>query len=283
LAIQEDETATVLYMLGEYYRLSNDRLYIESMFDSFIAPCAAFVSNFVDSVTSLPHASYDLWEQKFLTTTYTVCTVIAGLETAADLADMLGRSQAEAVHWRRVAEMVHSHLEVLYHPDGYFRKGFLLEPNENNLGYDDTLDISSLYGPFMFARLPLNDHRMVSMLERVEKLLFNTSPIGGVIRDEHDDYFLAKTQYKGNPWVVCTLWLAQYYHTVGRSDEARKLVDWTLARAYPSGVLSEQYDPETGFAVGVAPLVWSHAELINTILDIAGEPEPSASKPEITS
>jgi GH15 family glucan-1,4-alpha-glucosidase len=41
-----------------------------------------------------------------------------------------------------------------------------------------------------------------------------------------------------------------------------------MARAQQSGALSEQFDPETGFAIGVTPLVWSHAEMINTLLDL---------------
>ena len=267
LAIQEDETATVLFMLGEYYRLSNDRTYIESIFDSFIAPCANFMSNYTDGETGLPHASYDLWEQSFLTSTYTVSTVIAGLEAASDLADMLERSQADVVHWRHVAAKFRANLEALYHPNGYFRKGFILE-TEYNMIFDDKLDISSLYGPFMFARIPLDDQRMMNTLKRVEQMLLNSSPVGGVIRDEHDGYFLTKTQYRGNPWIVCTLWLAQYYYAVGRKEDADKLVDWALARAHPSGALSEQFDPESGYAIGVTPLVWSHAEMINTLLDV---------------
>jgi GH15 family glucan-1,4-alpha-glucosidase len=120
----------------------------------------------------------------------------------------------------------------------------------------------------MFAKLPLDDPRMKSTLTQVEKRLYNTSPVGGVIRDEHDAYFLSKTQYKGNPWIVCTLWLAQYYISLGNREEAQSLLTWSLARAQHSGALSEQFDPETGFALGVTPLVWSHAELINTLLDL---------------
>lgn len=268
LAIQEDETAIVIYMIGEYYRVSQDRQYIENIFDSFIAPCANFMSNYVDAATGLPHASYDLWEQKFGTNTYTVCTVIAGLEAAAKMADALDRSQADAVQWRHAAARMRSGLDVLYHPDGYFRRAFMLQP-DGSMEFDDTLDISSLYGPYMFAKLPLTDPRMVGTLRQVERRLFNTSPIGGVIRDEHDGYFLAKQQYNGNPWIVCSLWLAQCYNDVGQNDKAKELIDWAFARAYPSGALSEQFDPETGFALSVTPLVWSHAELISTLLDIA--------------
>lgn len=269
LAIQEDETASVIFMIGEYYRVSRDLAYVENIFDSFINPCADFMSNFVDSATGLPHASYDLWEQKFLTSTYTVCTVIAALETAAALADTLERAQADVVHWRQAATRMREKLDLLYHPDGYFRKGFLLQ-SDSSLAYDDTLDISSLYGPYMFAKLPLDDPKVKSTLKAVEERLLNTSPIGGVIRYPGDGYFLSKQQYPGNPWIVCSLWLAQIYNSMQEAEKARALVDWALARAHTSGALSEQFDPETGMAVGVTPLVWSHAEMINTLLDVAG-------------
>jgi GH15 family glucan-1,4-alpha-glucosidase len=159
-------------------------------------------------------------------------------------------------------------LDALYHPDGYFRKGFLLQEN-GDLTYDDTLDISNFYGVYMFAQLPLDDPRLISTREQVEKRLLAQSPIGGVIRDEHDGYFLAKRQYKGNPWIVCTMWLTQYYFAASQEDKANELVQWALARRMHSGALSEQFDPETGYAISVTPLVWSHAELTNTLLDIA--------------
>lgn len=266
LAIQEDETAIVIYMIGEYYRATGDTSFVQDYYDSFIHPCVEFMSGFVDDATGLPHASYDLWEQKFLTTTYTVCTVIAGLETAAELAITLERQQ-DAAHWQEAAAKLREGLSALYHPDGYFRKGFLLQ--EGNLSYDDTLDISNFYGAFMFAQLPMNDEKLSSTLKHVESRLLNTSPIGGVIRDEHDGYFLSKRQYRGNPWVVCTMWLAQYYHAAKQTDKAEELIQWALDRQLQSGVLSEQFDPETGYAIGVAPLVWSHAEIINTILDVS--------------
>lgn len=267
LAIQEDETAIVIFMLGEYYRSSQDKTFIESFYDTFIEPCSTFISTYVDEATGLPHASYDLWEQKFLTSTYTVCTVIAALETASDLATLCNHPD-DASRWKRAAESMRVRLQALYHPSGYFRKGFLLQEN-GDLTYDDTLDVSSLYGPYMFAQLPLDDEQMRNTFEAVKQRLYNTSPLGGVIRYPGDDYFLEKTQYKGNPWIVCTLWLAQYFNASGQKDEADKLLKWGLDRALPSGSLSEQFDPETGSTLGVVPLVWSHAEFINTALDLA--------------
>lgn len=267
LAIQEDETAGALFMIGEFYDASQDKTFIENIYHSFIVPCANFMTNFIDEQTGLPHASYDLWEEKFLTSTYTVCTVIAGLETASKLATIVD-STADSIRWKRAAEGIRSNLDKLYHADGYFVKGFLLQ-DDGQLEYDNTLDISSLYGPYMFAGLPFNDERLLSTAEHVEKRLLNTSPIGGVLRYEGDNYFLSKKQYKGNPWVVCTLWLAQYFVGVGSIDKAQPLLKWALDRELPSGVLSEQFDPETGEPLGVTPLVWSHAELVNTLLDLS--------------
>lgn len=270
LAIQEDETAGAVFMIGEFYDASHDKTFVENIYHSFVAPCANFMANFIDKETGLPHASYDLWEEKFLTSTYTVCTVIAGLETASKLATVVDAT-ADSIRWKRAAEGIRSNLDKLYSKDGYFVKGFLLL-EDGQLKYDNTLDISSLYGPYMFAGLPFNDERLVNTAKSVEARLLNAAPIGGVLRYENDNYFLSKKKYKGNPWIVCTLWLAQYYASVGATDKAKALLQWSLDRELPSGVLSEQFDPETGDPLGVTPLVWSHAEIVNTLLDISKTP-----------
>ncbi|MBC7546220.1 glycoside hydrolase family 15 protein, partial [Candidatus Saccharibacteria bacterium] len=74
LAIQEDETACVVFMINEYYEASQDRMLVDDMYHTFVVPAANFMLRFIDDQTGLPHASYDLWEEKFLTTTYTVTT-----------------------------------------------------------------------------------------------------------------------------------------------------------------------------------------------------------------
>jgi len=267
LAIQEDETAIVIYMIGKYYKYSRDKAFVENFYSTFIEPCTNFMCNYVDEATGLPHASYDLWEQKFSTSTYTVSTVIAGLETAAYLARVTEHPE-DALTWQNSADKIRSGLGALYHPDGYYRKGFLLQEN-GSLAYDDTLDVSNFYGPFMFVDDSLEDKRLASTIEHVEKRLTNTTPVGGVLRFEGDNYFLAKSQYKGNPWIVCTLWLAQYYKAINQPEKAEGMVRWAMDRTLPSGSMSEQFDPEDGSAISVTPLVWSHAEFVNTVLDIA--------------
>ncbi len=267
LAIQEDETASTIFMIGEYYESSKDKTFIENIYHTFVVPCANFMCKFIDEQTGLPHASYDLWEEKFLTSTYTVSTVIAALEAAAKLAVAVDEP-ADGVKWKKVAESIKSHLNKLYCEENYFIKGFLLQP-DGTIKYDKTLDISNLYGPYMYAGLTLDDERLTSTATAIENRIKNVTPSGGVLRYENDNYFLTKHQYSGNPWIVSTLWLAQYYATVNQIDKAKEMLDWALARQLPSGALSEQFDPESGSPQGVTPLVWSHSEMVNTILDIS--------------
>lgn len=266
-AIQEDETAIVIHMLGEYYEASGDIEFIESMYTPFIQPAVNFMAEFRDEATKLPHASYDLWEEKFLTSTYTTAVTYRAMLTAANLAEAL-EFPDDAAHWRNVADEIAAGCHVFFNKQrGVLRKGYLLQ-DDGSLQFDDTLDISSAYGPLMFATKAFGSKAIRSTFKVIEDTMLDKSPSGGVPRYEHDNYFAADSQYLGNPWFVTTLWLAQYNLQVARHPDANKLVEWTLKHALPSGSLSEQVSPVDASPVGVTPLVWSHAELINTLLDL---------------
>lgn len=268
LAIQEDETAGVLYMLGEYFDQSGDEAFVESLYLTFVQPAANFMTDFIDKETGLPHASYDLWEEKFLTNTYSTALVYQALLVAADFADSFEYPD-DAVKWRSVAQEIAKNSSVFFdNQRGAFRKGYLLQ-EDGSLSFDNTLDISSMYGVLMYAAKDFGRDKLKSTVENIEKTLLDQSPSGGSPRYEHDNYFASEPPHMGNPWFVTTLWVAQYYVRAGEITKARGYLDWTLAKALPSGVLSEQVNPETSEAVSVTPLVWSHAEFINTTLDLA--------------
>jgi glucoamylase len=120
----------------------------------------------------------------------------------------------------------------------------------------------------MFALKDFGLDRTKQTLQLIEKVLLNQSPSGGAPRYEHDTYFASDPPHLGNPWFVTTLWVAQYYIRLNNPKKAQELVDWTVSHALPSGVLSEQINPTDGSPLSVTPLVWSHAELINTLLDL---------------
>lgn len=268
LAIQEDETAIVVYMLGEYYEASKDAEFVESMYTTFIQPAGNFMAEFRDEATKLPHASYDLWEEKFGTSTYTTAITYRALLAAADLADVF-EFPDDAVRWRDAAAEIAAGCHVLFDETrGALRKGYLLNKDDGSLEFDNTLDVSSGYGALMFATEAFTSKVIRSTFKVIETELLDNSPSGGAPRYEHDNYFASEPQFQGNPWFVTTLWMAQYFLQLARNPDAEKLVAWAQKLALPSGVLSEQVNPTDGKPLSVTPLVWSHAELINTLLDL---------------
>lgn len=266
LAIQEDETAVILYMLGEYYDYSQDHDFVASLYNTFIQPAANFMAEFIDDQTKLPHASYDLWEEHFLTSTYTTSIVYQALLVAADFAEKFEYPD-DAVRWRDIAADILESSKIFFNEErGAFRKGFLLQ-EDGSLAFDNTIDMASLYGPMMYAQ-SMGQGSIKQTAETIENILLDKTPSGGMPRYEHDNYFLVNHEYLGNPWHVTTLWMAQYYVRIGKLDKAKDYVNWSINHSVPSGVLSEQVNPITGEIVSVSPLVWSHAELVNTILDL---------------
>ena len=66
--IQEDETAIVIFLFGQYYEQTQDKTVLQEFYSSLIKPMATFMVGYIDETTKLPHATYDLWEEKFAIT-----------------------------------------------------------------------------------------------------------------------------------------------------------------------------------------------------------------------
>ncbi|MCA9345915.1 glycoside hydrolase family 15 protein [Candidatus Saccharibacteria bacterium] len=261
LAIQEDETAIVVFMISEYLKYTNDKEYVlGELYEKFIKPACEFMCQFIDKETHLPHASYDLWEEKFLSSSYTTALVSVALHRASEIADLNEDSEYSS-RWFSLYQSLQKSSDK-YFVDGKLIKGFLYKDGEYT--YDKTLDISSVFGCWMYG---YGTKEMISTtMEQVENILLDKSPSGGSPRYENDNYFKSDPPYLGNPWFVTTLWLAQYYASNNDKNRAEGYIKWSLDHALESGVLSEQIDPQSGEIKSVTPLVWSHAELINTLL-----------------
>ena len=277
--IQEDETAILLFLFGQYYRLTNDEATLREFYSSLIRPAANFLATTcLDPATKLPHATYDLWEEKFLTTTYTTGVTYAALLTVAHLAEELGNTQ-EAVRWQTVADDMRAAAPAkLFNKDKqFFYKGFISRPLPNgevDYTFDDTIDTSSFYGAFMFGLFDVDGPEMRAAYQTL-KTSFKVSMGAAVTplpRYMHDQYDLTEHDTLGNPWFITTLWHAQYLMEVGKLEQAKAIIEWVRSMMLPSGVLAEQINPRTHAFVSVAPLIWSQAEFINTILDAVSDP-----------
>lgn len=267
--IQEDETAGVLFLFGQYYALHSDRALLDAYYPTMIKPMADFLAGYIDEETHLPKPSYDLWEEQFMTTTYTTAVVHAGLIEAATLADELGETET-AVRWRTVADdMKTAATTRLYDYDRkYFYKG--LRRVGGVIAPDDTVDTASFFGAFMYGLFEVQSDHMQNAYQTLIETL-GTNGVG-LPRYEHDAYHRQNDAAPSNPWFITSLWHAQYLIETGKRDEGAKIIDWVLEHALPTGVLSEQVFAD-GSQTSVAPLTWSHAELLSTLLDFAIQPE----------
>lgn len=269
LPIQEDETAIVICMIAEYLSYAKDEEYVKQLYPTFIQPALNFLSEFVDDDTGLPHASYDLWEEKFLTTTYTIAVVCRALTLGVEFAEKFEYSD-DISKWQNAARAIKQQAGMFFDQNSsVLRKGFLLN-RDGTIEYNNTLDVSSMYGAMMFRLFDDVKHDFIQKtIAAIETQLLDSSPSGGCPRYSNDAYFRSEPAYLGNPWIVTTLWISQFYARTHNIAKARKLIDWSLTKTLPSGVLSEQINPETSQPVSVTPLVWSHAELINSVLDLS--------------
>jgi len=269
LAIQEDETALVLVALAEHYRLTKDLEFIEAIYNSFIKKAAEFLARYRDDFTKLPQPSYDLWEQKFGTSTYTSCAVYGALNAASSLAKLLEKGEDEVKYRQAAEEIKEGILKFLYSEENKFFHKYLLKQGDE-LTRDQTIDASSFYGVFRFGVLDKNDQKLIEAYKVITEKLLCKTHISGVARYEDDEYYRVSPDVPGNPWFITTLWMTQYEIARAENEddlnEVKLDLKWIVARALTSGILSEQLNPYTGEQLSVAPLIWSHAEFILTVI-----------------
>lgn len=269
--IQEDETALVIFALGQFYNKQQDARLLRDFYASMIKPMADWMSGYIDETTGLPKPSYDLWEEKFLISTFTVGTVYAALLAAADMADASGDPDS-AVKWRASAKDIQesAHRYLFNKNRQCFYKGLLVRNGQ--IEYDETIDSSSLYGAFMFGLFDVSSDEMRMSVESYNKV-FSTAERGIVAfpRYENDSYHRVDPNSNGNWWFITTLWMAQYAMAVNDDHLARSILTWVNGISLQTSVMAEQINPHDFSPVSPAPLTWSHAEFLSTLLDTAKE------------
>lgn len=266
LPIQEDETALVVSALWKHYEKTKDLEFIENVYNSLIKPASEFMLGFRGK-EKLPNPTYDLWEQDWGIHTFTVATVFDALRASSRFADILGKNEDQE-HYIRAAGEIKEAFEkyMVDSKNNFFYKS--IDFNDGQALHNETIDMSSFYGVFKFGLLDIDDDRLKSAHEVVLQKLMHAGGIGGVCRYENDNYYRVEGDYPGNPWIITTLWLAQYYIQKAQSKKdlkpAEELLSWTVDRALPSGILPEQINPFSGEPLSATPLTWSHAEFVTT-------------------
>jgi len=268
LPIQEDETALVLWALWEHYQIDPDIDFIEGVYTNLIVKCADFLVAFRDPKTKLPLPSWNLWEDRRGIHTFTCAAVVAALRAAANFANLFDENEKALAYQTAANEMIEAMREHLYSKQIRRFVRSLQMNKDNSLIPDPTVD-ASLFGVFYFGCFNIDDEVIVGTMKAIEETLTNNTKFGGVARFENDGYMKASDSITGNSWFICTLWLAEYYIAKAKNGDelshALKILQWTVDRALPSGVLAEQVDPLTGEALSVSPLTWSHSTYIAAV------------------
>lgn len=272
LPIQEDETALVIWVLKRYYEETEDNELLEDKWSSLVRPAADFMHRYFDEDLHLPKASYDLWEEKHYISTFTVAGVYAGLKAAGEIADEIGEDGQKYLD--RAEEIKEKGLENLKSE----------ETKRYVRGIEDGKKLDEVSSPLFFLeRLGLvdeNDEYFENTMNAIQHDLSPDTEVGGIARYRGDYYHNVTEDFEsvpGNPWIICTLWVAQHLiqdaEDIEGLRDAKEYMHWACENSLETGLLPEQVDPYTGEGKSVAPLTWSHTTFIETAIKYSQKKE----------
>ncbi len=246
--LQIDQTATVIAAAWHHFKRGGDPDVLVN-FWPLVKGAANFLAAFRDPATGLPAPSFDLWEERMGIHTYSTAAVVHALERAARVATEIGKDPAA---WLTAAAGI--------------REAALKHLWDANLGRfvrsvsprDEKVDASILLG-LKLGLLPWTDPRARQVVDAIETRLW-VPGMGGLARYEGDEYYGHE-----NPWIVCTLWLAEARLRLGDRARCRELIDWAVTHATPTRLLPEQVDRTTGEPKSATPLTWSHSTFVDVV------------------
>jgi len=181
--------------------------------------------------------------------TYSAMMSWAACDRLANVAERLGKEDRRRF-WRERADTIRRRIEKDAWVDdgkggGHYRASF----------ESDYLD-ASLLQMVELRFLNPQDERFLSTFAAVEKALRRGEFMLRYAAE--DDFGLPETAFN-----ICTFWLIETLHLVGRDEEARSLFNAMLSRVTKSGLLSEDIDFRTGELWGNFPQTYSLVGVIN--------------------
>ncbi len=216
--------------------------------------------------------NFDLWEEVFGTHFYTLMAIRQALTEGAELAFVLN-DEAAGSYYQWQASLVDDHLKRFIQNNHFvntidFAGG--LNYKHSNL---DTSILLAFHHVGETSVFKLQDVKLKNTIRLLENAFNRVYPLNqrgisavALGRYPEDQY------YGGNPWILTTLAVAEYYYRLARQTNNLKLVekgDAYLERVYfhsrADGAMAEQWDKFTGFHISADELTWSHASFITAI------------------
>ncbi|MEU9465548.1 glycoside hydrolase family 15 protein [Streptomyces avermitilis] len=161
--------------------------------------------------------------------------------------------------WRAMRDEVHR--EVC-------ERGYDAERNTFTQFYGSRgLDASLLLIPRVGFLLP-DDPRVIGTVDAVREELGQDDFVRRYSTDEAEVDGLPGDE---GTFLVCSFWLADALHRLGRTEEARALFERLVGLCNDVGLLAEEYDPASDRFLGNFPQAFSHLGLVSTALALFGD------------
>lgn len=273
LPIQQDETSLVVWALRKHFETFRDVEFVKPLYLALVVRPADWILRYRDT-HGLPHASWDLWEERRGVHLFTVACTIGALNAAAAFATDFGEHDRAGLYREGAERMTQAMRRHMWNEkEGRFARAVL--PQAGGTYQMDMTADSASYAIAAIAGLSVDDPQVAAELTRMRDRVTVRTGIGGYARYYHDYYHQVEREdierVPGNPWVICTLWRAQVVIAGAKREadlaEALDILNWCVARAEASGVLAEQFNPHTGEAISVSPLTWSHATFVIVVVE----------------
>lgn len=259
---QIDETASVIVGVYNHYKVIEDKKFLKDNL-KMCEKAINFLKKYVEDIfqeTNKCGISYDLWEEYEGVNLYAVSSIFASFNAMIKIYEEL---KEEFTKNRVKQENVNKEKETLRNLSvtlrEYILKNFYDESKKSlvrNLE-DKTLDISILGIVIPFELFSPKDKKILNTVERINMTLRTYT--GGYKRFETDTY------REGKPWIIATLWIAEYYLEIGEKQKAKECFDFVIKTSTEHGFLAEQINNSTMQPDWVIGLGWSHAMFIETL------------------
>ncbi len=259
---QIDETADVIFGVYNHYKATGDKKVLKDnlkMCEKALTYLEKYIADIMENTNKF-QKSYDLWEENEGIHLYSIASIFAAFDSMIKMYEVLKEEFTKnRVKQENVNNKKEELREELVKIKEYILQNFYDEHKKSfvrNLD-DRKIDTSLLGLVTPFNIFTPKEKRILNTVERINMTLRTYT--GGYTRYEVDRYM------NGNPWVITTLWVADYYIEAGDKAKAKECFDLVVKTSAKHGFLPEQINNEKMGPAWVIGLGWSHAMFIITL------------------
>ena len=258
---QIDETASVIYGVYNHYEHTENLKFLKDtlkMCENATKYLKKYIQNVLEGKEE-EYKSYDLWEENEGIHTYSLAAIFASFEIMIKIYDKLKPEfEGNRLRLEKIEKEEILLKKYLLEIKDYILKN-LYDNNKKSFirNKDGKIDISLLGLVTPFKLFSPKEKKVLNTIERMD--LSIRTYTGGYLRYEGDNYV------GGNPWVISSLWMAEYYLEAGNKKKARECFEFVVKTATEHGFLAEQVENSTMQAKWVMGLGWSHAMFIDVL------------------